>query len=353
MALSKSARSSAAKRAWITIRAKFGPSGPPRHAKLEVKPRPKKDMPKQEPIKMPKPRPATAGEMSKRALVFIFTCSCIGNRRKVDTSEIKIDADKAWIGVSKKLIDAPELQAITSLISDARNYVANMALPATTIKKGVYLMSKDLLEEVDAKLVDYDKQLVVLVENLLVVYSALMNEAKERLKGLFNREDYPTPEYLKSAFRLKWQCIKLNPPDRDQMKQKMWERECAKTERMWMEMREAAQQTLRTNLADLVKHLADKLTPEKDGKKKMFKEASITKLNEFLGTFDARNITNDVQLKVLVDKAKSLLKDTDAGVLRTDEATREYVAYGFETIKQALAPMIVNKPSRTIILEEE
>jgi hypothetical protein len=98
--------------------------------------------------KTPASQPATAEEMAGKTLVFILTFSGIGNRRKVDTKNIEIDADKKWIGVSKKLIDAKELQKITSLDGEIRRYIEARALPST-IKRGVYLMPVSFMGQHD------------------------------------------------------------------------------------------------------------------------------------------------------------------------------------------------------------
>lgn len=341
---------SPAKKAWLTMKAKYGPTGR-KAAAPPAPPKVKKVMPKHEPIKLPKPKPASAQEMAGRTLVFILTFRGIGNRRKVDTSNITIDADKEWIGVSKKLIDAPQLKAISSLDGEARRYAESLALPST-IKKGVYLMPTSLVEQVDEKLASYVTRRKVLVNELIVGYAELISEAKTRLKNLFNQSDYPTPDFLKNAFQLNWRFVSVNPPDRTMASEKIFAKEMQKAEAEWAKTREMIQQALRANLAEMVDHLSQKLAST-DGKKKVFKENSIAKLTDFLGTFDARNITNDVQLKVLVDKAKLLLRDTDAETLRNDEDIRDYVAGGFESIKKALEPMIINKPIRAIHLEEE
>jgi hypothetical protein len=102
----------------------------------------------------------------------------------------------------------------------------------------------------------------------------------------------------------------------------------------------------------MVNHMVEKLKPDTDGKAKIFRESSIEKLSDFLSTFETRNITNDVQMKILVDKAKNLIGKADAGMLREDKTVRDYVRHGFETIKCLLDPMVANKPHRSIRVED-
>ena len=98
--------------------------------------------------------------------------------------------------------------------------------------------------------------------------------------------------------------------------------------------------------------MVDRLKPDTDGRPKTFKESSVGKMQQFLETFDARNITDDAQLKVLVERARSLVVKADAEMLRTDDSVRDYVRTGFETIKNLLDPMVVRKKHRSIRIAE-
>jgi len=359
MALSHAERSANAKRAWDTIRSKYGPAGPPRgEARLSQKPElPKKALPKQDKkIKLPPAHIASIEEMEEKTVIFVLTFSAIGNHRKVDTENIELTednktSDKEWLAVSKKLWDAEELTAITSLDGEVRRYIDSLALPFT-IKKGIYLLPKALADEVDAKLTEYAKKRDALVKKLVDNYDDLIKEARHRLKNLFDKSQYPPPDVIRQSFRLTWRFMEIMPPSRQKLSEKLRKQEIQKTAASWEKARGVIQQMLRQNMAEMIEHLRERLTPGEDGKTKIFKENSFKKINEFLETFDVRNITEDRQLKVLVDKAKSLLKDTNADLLRSDEDVRAYVKYGFDTIDSALSSLITSKPSRILTLDE-
>ena len=337
--------SAAAKKAWDTIRA---------NRKNPPKPKPKPKMEPQKPVKLPKKvEPSTISEMMARTVVLVLTFSGIGNRRKVDTSKITVDADKEWIGVTKKLFDAEELEQILSLDGEARRYVESRALPSM-IKKGVYLLPVDFVEEVDERLKQYVQNRKPQVESMIRRLDELTANAKARLKHLFDASQYPTPDELRAAFKLTWRFVFVDSAKNLEMVSKeLYEEERKKAEADWAETRDTIQQLLRTHLSEMVDHMVDKMTPDTDGKPKIFRESSIEKMNDFLQTFDARNITNDAQMHVLVEKARSLMRGIDAESLRTHEDVREYVAYGFQTIKTLLDPMIISKPHRAIRLKDE
>ena len=332
-------RSSAAKKAWDTIRARK--LNPPKMTKLE-------------PIKLPKQSaPVSASEMMLRTVVLVLTFNGIGNRRKIATSQINVgEADKEWINATKQLMDAEELEKIQSLYGEERRFVESRVLPHF-IKRGVYLLPIDFVEEVEAHLVAGEQKLQPLVNSLVHRRDELIAEAKTRLKNLFNVEDYPTIGELRSAFKFTWRFVHVDSAKSlESVSKELYEKERKKAEADWADTRETIQQLLRSNMNEMVTHLIDRLTPDAEGHPKMFKQGSIDKLSEFLQTFDARNITNDVQMKVLVDKAKGLLKGSDAEMLRSNDDVRQYVCHGFNTIKTLLDPMVVVKPTRRIVLED-
>lgn len=343
MAMTATQRSAAAKKAHETMRLRK--LNPPRPRPV-FKPRP------QEPIQMPKKvTEATAQEMQMRTVVMALTLEAIGNRRKVNTSKIEAQGtDKNWLNVTKKLLECDELEEITSLYSEVRRYVEDHALPSI-IKRGVYLLPIEFIESMEEKLTAFQARLASPVSRMCARLGTLKEEARRRLGPNYNGEDYWSAEELRGAFRLTWRFLYVDSAKNlDRVSQEIADKERERAETAWQETRETIQLLLRVNLKEMVDHLVDKLTPDQDGRTKIFRDSSIEKMSAFLSTFDARNITNDAQMKVLVDKAKSLIAGTDPEGLRTQEEMRNYVRHGFETIKTLLDPMIAKRPVRSIIL---
>jgi hypothetical protein len=68
-------------------------------------------------------------ELSKQTVFIKLHLGLLGNSRKVSSSQVAVDADKALIRVSKTLLDSPELQAIRTLDGDIRHFLYDMCLP--------------------------------------------------------------------------------------------------------------------------------------------------------------------------------------------------------------------------------
>ncbi len=358
-AAQKSMRRLAALKAWETIRAR-------RHLPTP-KPRPRPKMEPHKKIVLPKQdKSVSAGEMMLKTVVLVLTFNGIGNRRKVQSDEFQVASapnakDDNWFNTTKKLLDAEELEKITSLYGEHRRFVESRALPSM-IKKGVYLLPLDFVEEVNARLKQGEKDLEPLVESMVKKLNTYISEAKARLskvkvgnevKNFFNEDDYPTGKELRAAFKLTWRFVYVDSAKNlEAVSKEVYEEERAKAEAAWAETRETIKQLLRTQLSEMVDHLVTRLEPDESGKKKIIRDDSTNKLQEFLQTFDSRNITNDTAMKVLVDKAKGLIKTADADMLRTDKTVRDYVRHGFETIQTLLSGMVTDKPHRSIRLED-
>jgi hypothetical protein len=62
-------------------------------------------------------------ELAKQTVFIKVHLGLLGNTRKVSSSQVEVDADKALIRVSKTLLDSPELQAIRALDGDVRHFL--------------------------------------------------------------------------------------------------------------------------------------------------------------------------------------------------------------------------------------
>jgi len=103
----------------------------------------------------------------------------------------------------------------------------------------------------------------------------------------------------------------------------------------------------------LVGHMRDRLKDGPDGKPLKFKHTTVSKLVEFLETFEFRNVTDDGELTALVGKARELLKGVDAEDLRTTAELRTRVQQGMAAIAAELDTMVIKRGARKFRLEEE
>lgn len=290
--------------------------------------------------------PAASGnviDLLSKSVLFSVTMTKFGNRRQVNTSLVEVDADKAMIGVSKSLVDSKELKAIGSLDMDIRQYLYSRSVPSP-LRGGIYLLPIALIGEVEDKMNAFTIERDRLVTLFAEAYDAQVQEARERLRSTFNISDYPLTSEIAGTFKLGWQYLSLSAPET--LPPDIFKREQAKIAAQFAEAWDETRQILRAALAEQVKHAAERLSGGADGKPKVFRNTLLENLNDFIGSFDARNLTNDDELTKLVAQVRSLVDGVDPEILRKDVTVRESVAKGMAEIQANLDGMMIDKPRR-------
>lgn len=275
----------------------------------------------------------------------------IGNTRKVSNSQVEVDTDKSLIRVSKHLLDSQELRTIANFDGEIRRYLYNTCLP---FEAGIHLCPLGLLEQMEGKLREFGTRRQELVKAFLTAYPTLCQEAAKRLRSLYNPKDYPPLDFVEQQFSFIWQYISFGVPEQlREISTKIWQDEREKAAEAMAEAGREIQQVLRTAMADLVKHMRDRLKDGPDGKPLRFKESTVSNLVDFLGTFNFRNVTDDAELKSMVVKARTMLAGVSADALRTTGDLRAQVQQGMADLAAELDTMIVKTPARKFRFNED
>jgi len=243
------------------------------------------------------------------------------------------------------------LRAIANFDGEVRRYLYDTCLP---FEAGIHLCPLALLEEMEGRLRQLGTRRRGLIEEFLAVYPLLCQEAGKRLRSLYNPTDYPPVEYVTQQFTFNWQYISFGVPDQlREISTKIWQDEREKAAQVMAEAGQEIQQVLRSAMAELVKHMRDRLKDGPDGKPLKFKESTVSNLADFLGTFNFRNVTDDAELRSLVDKTRGLLLGVSADDLRTTAGVRAKVQQGMADLAAELDTLIVKRPGRKFRLNEE
>lgn len=296
------------------------------------------------------PKAGAVFSIAENTVLISLDFSLFGITRTIDTREVinKEESNPAFFRAQKVLLDSPEYSAVKSCDSAIKTYVKSRALPSF-FKSGVFLLPIALVDEVDSMLTQWLTIRRKLVEEFKAVYIAQKEAAKQDLGPKYNEKDYPSADGMVTYFDFKWSYVTLKTPQSlAGVSAEIFQREQAKAEAQWKEAYGEIQGMLRAQMLEMVSHMQDKLTPGEDGKRKVFHASSLEKVGDFLSVFDARNITNDAQLKSLVDRAREMMDGLDVDLLKDNERIRKRVAQGMAEIKEQLSTMIVEAPSRAI-----
>ena len=296
-----------------------------------------------------------------------------GNAKKVSDESALADgeqhADHSWLALSKRLIDAEEFDAIKTVTGRMKRFLERKCIvakgkkgsrPAISkfIKPGIYILPLGLVAEVDAELEVFKREFAEARDKFIEAYPYLQEAAREKLKDLYNQEDYPDADTLKDAFAIEYSYMNVTTPKAlEAISAEIFRREQAQAEKQWSEATEEIRMVLRTGFQQLVDWMVEVLSQTEDGeRRKSFRESSAGRMMDFLEDFSAKNITKDSELAALIEKAKDLLDGQDPRTMKRDikkEDWRDAMLDKFSELKTELEPLVQNARVRQIILAED
>jgi hypothetical protein len=275
--------------------------------------------------------------------------------RKTLTAEQRAEAaepfgtDVRFLSAGKRLLDIshPAFKAVTAVRGKVIAYWKSMSLPYP--ESGIRLIRQDRIDEVTAKMREFQEELAEAVENLDRHYSDLKAMARQRLGSLFNAGDYP--ESLVGAFSIDADFPSVEPPDYlQQLNPQLYEQECQRVQSRFDEAVRLAEEAFTAELAKLVGHLTERLSGQEDGKpKKIFRDSAVENLTEFFGRFRELNVRSNEQLDQLVSQAQRVIRGVDAQDLRSNEGLRQHVATEMSRVQSVLDGLLVDRPRRAIL----
>jgi hypothetical protein len=291
---------------------------------------------------------ANATQAAALALCLKLSISKFHTKRKAGMEGVTVDADKNDLHLAKEILQSKELKRVATIETQARNiikerYAAGGAL--SMLGGGRYLIPLALVEKVEDRLAKLEVEYNARVEEFLAAYPMRREEARDRLRALFDEDDYPEVDVLRGRFAFRWRFLpaewSFTANDGSESLQvvsaAVYEKERKRAEEEWRGAVDEIKDALREAFADLIAHAVERLTPGDDGKTKVFQASLVRNITDFIETFEARNsLVNYADLKVLVDRARRVLNGIDADDLRTSDGLRESVRKSFEAIKTSI-----------------
>lgn len=290
----------------------------------------------------------------KKAMLLRLTIRSWGVRRTVPTAKVEVNADKALIHVGKDILDSATLRAIRSLDGEIRAYLSAKALPSQ-FKAGVYLVPIKMVQRIDRRLQEKLVERRALVAQLADELPGLIEEAKPRLRDVFNAFEYPTPAQILELFSLTYNYFTFDSPEAlKAISTEIFERETEKAQEWWLAAKAGGDDMLTEQAVEVVTHLHKRLSGDVgEGERlKGLRESAVSALTEFFDDFADRNLADNTKLADIVARGKALLSGVDVNTLRNNLGRREAVKVGLEGIKAELDKLVVDRPKRRIVLDD-
>ena len=281
------------------------------------------------------------------SFIWFGTRKALTAGQKAEAAEA-FGAEGKFLSAGKKLLDTrhPHFKAVTSVKGQATTFWRSISLPYP--EPGLRLIRRDQIEEFTEKMGGFKRDLDRAVRALDRELESLKSAAQDRLGRLFDPSDYPRS--LAGEFDLNWDFPSIEPPDYlRRLHPDLYREECRRAQARFNEAVQLAETAFTEELSKLVEHLQERLAGSDDGKPKVFRDSAVENLKEFFSRFRQLSIGSDEQLDAVVRQAESLLGETAPQELRNQSGTRQWIAEGLAEVRQALDPLLVDRPRRKIL----
>lgn len=270
--------------------------------------------------------------LSQKALIVCLSVSQWGARKKdkkaQKTASAAHNADSSALHVTKRLIQAKQLQAISAEASAIRDFWRDNTLPWNM--DGSRIIKSDAIMEFMTEFKRRKNAFEIAVNSFLTDYAQLRTEAKAKLGDLFNESDYPDEGCLK----MKFSCnIDLQPiAEVDDFRIQLSDEEKNEYVRRRTEVLEGAMREAWTKLYEVTKHAAEKLTDPNA----QFKNSSISNVTEMTKLLTKLNVTDDPALEAARLEVEKIASGISPDVMRDNASERAKAAQALNQVTEKL-----------------
>lgn len=291
----------------------------------------------------------------QRGVCVLFSTSLLGIRRKVSPGAVTVDAERDYVHIQKTLLESEAYDAIGKRDSEMRRWLTKRTVGPAIFRDGIYLLPLALLEQVDATLNAYlNTERPALVEKFIADYETARAAAQVALKSLFDPSDYLPADAARQKFGARLQYIAFSAPEQlKSVAPDVYQRERAQLASELRATLDDCRAAIRSEFAELVTHLADRLAPGDDGKRKKLHDSAITKITEWLELFEARNtIGQDAELADLVASVRGIMRGVTPDDLKGSQRFREAVRTALSDVSERASSLIIDAPARAMFSDE-
>lgn len=296
----------------------------------------------------------SAPTLADNTVILSLEIGQVTNRRKLssNSTEVNTEIDRTMLHLSVDLFDSQEQKKCQKFITALKAKIAFYTVPSF-YRGGMYLVKNEAVETVDVIIEKAIEDFKPIVLAFADVVEQRRDESRARLKGAFNIGHYPSREQVIAGYRIEKHWFTMSTPQSlKQISASFFEREKARAEESLRTATVEITKLLAEEAKQLTGHLIERLTPDADGKQKIFRNSAVTNITEFLSTFNLRNVGNSDELNGQIGKIQSLLKGIDPESLRSSEDLKGTLTQGFKAVGDELDKLIVAKPTRLIDFSE-
>lgn len=283
-----------------------------------------------------------ATHLDDRTLLLSVEMCCFGNERKMADNAYTLNnvtpdenvRAKRLTKAKQVRLDSPLLAEIIKFDKETRATLYAITMPSG-LRKGVFRITLDATDRVLALLQERAATRAQMVEAFQADYEAAIERTRTALGPLFRQRLYPRdPRRAAAEFTMEWRFVASGVPEAlARVNQQAYEAEVAAWKKHMAEIEENYRIVLRESVAALVGHLADRLAPAADGKRKRLHGTVIGNISEFVKNFPFKNMAEDAELARMVARMDAMFSGLDVEILKDDDDLRAFVQAQATTFK--------------------
>jgi len=234
---------------------------------------------------------------------------------------------------TKVLLAVNAIRKMSKIANEVRSYHYERTLP--WYDWGPRLLPAANYLEYTQKIQFYKTEFEKAVNEFVQNYQTYIDEAKNRLNGMFNQSDYPDPAAISSFYGFK---VSVDPlPDKDDFRVSLGESEVAAIqadiETRTREAQAAGMRELWTRLHDAVDSMVERLSDDKA----IFRDSLIGNLSDLVSLLPKMNIADDKDLDAMSRQVEKRLCGFKPDQLRADKNSRRKAAKAAKSILDDMA----------------
>lgn len=299
----------------------------------------------------------TTNNLFDNAVILSLEIKSFGTTRKLRNEEYTVDADKEKTRASKKLLECNEMKSIRKYDGETRQLVMSRSIPSQ-FRSGMYVVKLTAVSALDDILRVRQGERQLLIDRFLSIYEQIRYQDslpadQGGLGSCYHDSDYPDLEKVRQSFQFLYSYTEVQAPGRLQrFNPELYRREQEKASEMWRNAVEEGKLLLREQFQGILSHLLERLTPNADGTKKVFRDSLVYNAIDFLNNLESRDVANDTEVLELASQMTALFNGVTPKTLRTNEALQDALTAKANEVKAKIDGMIGVAPVRHIDFDE-
>lgn len=256
--------------------------------------------------------------------ISVWTARKLDKKVSQEVDQAKSTKTRAGNYHKNLLAGSAKLENIGKIASAVRNWHYLQTSPWSD--SGTRLLPATLFMNYKTTLTQYEQQFNDAVDDFLKEYDVLVSQAAFQLGDLFNREDYPEVNKIRTKFGFNYFFSPV--PESGDFRVDIGEQGMNELRERY----EGAYKTrIETSMKDVwdrvytaLEHISHKLTPTESGGKQKLYDSMLENAQELTGLLKHLNITGDSKLDALRMDMEKVLFSVDMEDLRESDAMRDH-----------------------------